>query len=1832
MKLRENSISQQGESLETKVSQIYVQNGKGSETNLQNGMEVNVLIQSDMAMSQQIKFSQPQPQVAPGNMINELKLRKVIIQVMTSNKTLKNKILDIFDIVFTVIYTGEAVLKIIGMGFVMHKHSYLRETWNILDFFVVLIGLISILPNIPNLKALRTLRVLRPLRSIKAVPSMKRLVGSLLMSIPQMLNVVLFLLFIFMIFSILGIQTFQGDQYFRCRLTPKPVSNTHWPIDFTQNRLCGGLYECNLGTYCGSLGQYGISVDYDNVTSSSLIYYNINNYDNIFYGLLSIFQCITMEGWTSQMYNYMDSSGIFACFYFPFLIIIGSFFLLNLFLAVIMKIFTEMDEKQKFIQEESQRKEQILLGKKQDGILQQLNFNQRKKGQKPKKPYFKSILQNYSKIQNKDQLNESFRKHEKSQSQDSMHIDNEQDNRQSNQDILDSSQIVLINQLRGKKKQDPIFLRICKHRVFQGIITLSIVMNTICLTLDGYPANQELSSKLDLMNLSFFGIFFFEMIIKFLGLGFKHYLRDKFNVFDGSIVILSVADVIINYTINKNASTSNGAISAFRAFRLLRIFKLAKQWQKFQELLRTIANSLKDISSFSILLFLFMFTYVLLGLEIFSNQVKFNDDGELDLENGKSPRINFDTFFEAFMTIFIVLTGENWDAIMYDFTRAKGPIAIFFFVTFVVIGQLILLNLFLAILLKNFDESSIVNRKEVGSQQKGLKDQIIDYFKKKLEDIRIAREKKNQLQKQKYEIEQKDDIKIEYFGKIQNQPEDEDALNGVNNKKTRLNDSLDVSHEIEAGDKNKISKALNIFSQKKNDLNLFSANNDDPLGFKKRRSIANVITAKLRQNMQEQGYGLCEGKALYFLGPMNKFRLKVARIVKWKYYDYMLLILIALQSVILALDNPINDPSGTLVQILYISDVFFTTLFILESFSKIITFGLFLNGPLSYLRNLWNFTDFSIVILSLMSLFYTNSNFNSIKAIRLLRVLKPLRIISKNQGLKIAVSALIMALPNILNVIIISFLFFLIFGIIGVNYFKGAFFYCYTTDTYPKNIVQNFDWLIMTKFDCLNYGGIWVNNDQNFDNIIQAIMTLYQVSTTEGWVSVMYNGIDSIGIDYQLKSYYSPWWALFFVFFIIVGNFFVLNLFVGVVISTFNREKEVLGKNFLLTPQQRQWLEQKKLCIKIQPKIKQLEKLQNPLRELIRQLVISRPFEIIILSAIILNTLVLMLSWYGQAQESIIILDYINYVFAGIFTIEALLKITGLGPINYFKERWNVFDFIVVAGTIGSILITLFTSVTLGAATTFIRAFRISRIFRLIKRARRLKIIFETFIVTIPALTNVGGLLVLFLYIYSILGVQIFATVKLQGELDENANFQTFGIAFLTLIRCSTGEAWNAIMIDSTRQKSAIFDCDDGDFDYDKYVANGSKTMGCGSDAGFIFFTSFFLVVPLIFLNLFIAIILQGFEDMNQKELIVIKEDQLEHFRDTWCKYDPQGTGFIRIQKMANFMLDLGEPLGWDDSYKDNIDMQDDFMEEMSINTYNQFKDYLFWDVLQSLTKILMVKQESDMKAKHKRIISDDQSEKNETEEQMDTYTLFEKRVQIRLELEFEMYDEQKNDVIAVQDIKKREYNVKKYLFNKQDDNLTSAHVKAGRKIYQALQRLKQTVRGRKSAARKISSNNNLRLQHNQSRLSESQRIIDDELQKMVINDRPANNQDDLSINELERILEEESILFNQHEEEKKSYDMTKADQRLQPQSNPQNYSQRLRDNKKEKKDELNDRERIEFDSEDSYLDDDMKQIFKTYDDSKPKRSGTNNNAKTDQNEQMRLVTKIDSSDTKFKI
>ena len=152
------------------------------------------------------------------------------------------------------------------------------------------------------------------------------------------------------------------------------------------------------------------------------------------------------------------------------------------------------------------------------------------------------------------------------------------------------------------------------------------------------------------------------------------------------------------------------------------------------------------------------------------------------------------------------------------------------------------------------------------------------------------------------------------------------------------------------------------------------------------------------------------------------------------------------------------------------------------------------------------------------------------------------------------------AVPGVANLLLISALILLIFGIQAVGLLKGRLYYCDTADVPDYAVAE-----IMTKWDCIDFGGEWVNQSDNFDNVLSAITTLFGMMTTEGWLDVMWNCVDSTQIYQVPKRNNSAGFIIFFMFFMIVGTLFILNLFVGVVINTFDKEKELLSNNMLMT-------------------------------------------------------------------------------------------------------------------------------------------------------------------------------------------------------------------------------------------------------------------------------------------------------------------------------------------------------------------------------------------------------------------------------------------------------------------------------------------------------------------------------------------------------------------------------------------------------------------------------------------------------------------------------------------
>lgn len=268
-----------------------------------------------------------------------------------------------------------------------------------------------------------------------------------------------------------------------------------------------------------------------------------------------------------------------------------------------------------------------------------------------------------------------------------------------------------------------------------------------------------------------------------------------------------------------------------------------------------------------------------------------------------------------------------------------------------------------------------------------------------------------------------------------------------------------------------------------------------------------------------------------------------------------MLVCIIITSFLLAIDSPLESPDSSRKAILSVLDQIFTCVFILEMLVKTISQGMILQKT-AYLRNPWNILDFIIIFAASVSSFgLTEQNISIVKTFRLARILRPLRLISRNEGLKISINSLIKAIPNIINLVMLNWFFFLLFGILGTNLFKGEFFYCNTGDSFPQNFIGK----IKEKTDCMDYGGDWVNRILNFDHIGKSMMYLFVLSTKEAWTDAMHAGQDSVGIDRLPIENYNSYMALYFIVYIIIGSYMLLNLFVGVVFESFKNEKNRIG-------------------------------------------------------------------------------------------------------------------------------------------------------------------------------------------------------------------------------------------------------------------------------------------------------------------------------------------------------------------------------------------------------------------------------------------------------------------------------------------------------------------------------------------------------------------------------------------------------------------------------------------------------------------------------------------------
>nr|XP_047135692.1 voltage-dependent L-type calcium channel subunit alpha-1D isoform X2 [Hydra vulgaris] len=1414
------------------------------------------------------------------------------------SKSKISKFSDKAEYFFLVIFGLEALLKIIAKGFVIHPNSYLRSLWNVIDFFVVLISFTVLFQNQMknsnveyslDVRAVRAVRVLRPLKFITIIPSVHIIMTSIMKAVVPLLKVLYLFSFMIAIYAIIGLQFMVNRFKYSCKndLTKK----------FT-DQLCDGFIN---GTTKYFVSGVKCATNESCVVSNLEFNNGIKTFDNIFFAVLTVFQCVTTDAWSEIMYKTfytMDKKGYLWSTYYVSLVMLGAFIILNLVLGVLNGEFSKERSKVEHKSEFIKLREKIKLDQSFEFYLNWIlegeelviaevkSFNNKFNALK----YFTEIIQ--------EDCSSGLFKIQKDKTS-RIHF------------------ILYIKSLQLKAR------KLVKHKIFFWFVLSIVFLNTIFMTTYHFGQPRWLDDLKIHFERVLGSIFIVELMLKVFAFTLKGYCRSSFHIFEFVVVFLSSIEVFSNWSFG---------LPALRCFILLRVFKVTKYWSRFQHIVASFKSAMKSILSLFFLLLLYIFINALLGMHLLSGRI----------ESLQVP--NFNGLTNSILAVFQVITGEDWSSVMYNGMKVYENDWMFYFVCvyflfLVLFGNYILLNIFLAIAVDNLANAEILTDEEIQDNiiRMETKKNLVQFYnngisascsKKSFSDAQWKSiETKDNLYYKNQEISDVENIysdKVAYFNdviaeqrlrkdgsKIINKNLKSDfnpeKFFQVNNLKLKFDKDVEMSKDV----------ATTILSKKSN-TNYNEFNNAEKKLFST-KSYLNFAD-DFESNIVKQGFFktfknsvvnkkesihnfiLNSNSSLFIFPSTNRFRVLCHSIVRSKYFDLGMIAIILVRSLVLAIEDPINLDSY-LNNISRKCDYIFTAIFGIEIFLKIVDVGFVFNKG-SFLRDSWNQLDAFVFFMSLLSIILSNmlqKGNIALKVVRVFRVLRPLKVVQYVKKLKIIFLCMIYSFKVIGFVLIIAFLMLLIFACIGVQLFKGKFYYC--TD----EIINNEDECkgLYFKYDTNSYKDIemfpkeeprnWENAKFHFDNVLNALVTLFVCSTEDNWPAKMYKAMDipKENVGHLVKSY--SFAGIYFIVFMVIFTFLIINIFVALIILTFQKQGEIEIQGGL-DQNQHACLE---YVLNSEPCKSFMPLNESSISFRMWHFVKSYHFDNLMMLITLINMLLLMLRYKGMTPNYKDMLVKINGGFTSLYLIEALLKIVAY-RVNYFKDFWNLFDIAVILGGFLDIVFTFFFMIAWLDPTMF-RLFRVARLLKLFKRQTGVEVILWTLLKSLKNLAYVIVLILITTYVYAIMGMQLFGNIKLEktNQLNEMNNFCDIFKTILLLFRCSSGDNWSEIM-------SECYDnakCDEN------YLLHSN--VPCGNTMlARIYFISYMFLSRFFLLNLFVAVIMDNFEYLTRDNSIMCLRD-LKDFVSCWSQFDPQATGYITDDKLYELMRLTSPPIGF---------------------------------------------------------------------------------------------------------------------------------------------------------------------------------------------------------------------------------------------------------------------------------------------------------------------------------
>uniref|UniRef100_A0A4W6CQ48 Voltage-dependent T-type calcium channel subunit alpha n=1 Tax=Lates calcarifer TaxID=8187 RepID=A0A4W6CQ48_LATCA len=1028
------------------------------------------------------------------------------------------------------------------------------------------------------------------------------------------------------------------------------------------------------------------------------------------------------------------------------------------------------------------------------------------------------------------------------------------------------------------------FRKIVDSKYFGRGIMIAILINTLSMGIEYHEQPDELTNALEISNIVFTSLFSLEMLLKVLVYGPFGYIKNPYNIFDGIIVVISVWEIV---------GQQGGGLSVLRTFRLMRVLKLVRFMPALQRQLVVLMKTMDNVATFCMLLMLFIFIFSILGMHLFG--CKFGSERD---EDTLPDRKNFDSLLWAIVTVFQILTQEDWNKVLYNGMASTSPVAALYFIALMTFGNYVLFNLLVAILVEGFQAEGDASKS--GSE--------IDSFARSMEDVNgipvnghvdlktsltpplITHTAATPMPVPKlpvggdpilgYESRRGSNVSIDpaCYDKSPTSARSSSPYKRQSGERRSLlsGEGGSSSEEGEGG-----GEGGGLMEDDDTSLARTDSMSQSQRGPRHRR----MESVETRSSMDLPPDALLQGRfarlfrwlekkqpewcrqrdtwSLYLFPPDSRFRILCNKIITHKMFDHIVLVIIFLNCITIAMERPRIDPTSAVIHPLcyYVNTIH--SLWVLVCV-QIVALG-WCFGDKAYLRSSWNILDGMLVMISVIDILVSlisNSGtkiLGMLRVLRLLRTLRPLRVISRAPGLKLVVETLMSSLKPIGNIVVICCAFFIIFGILGVQLFKGKFFKCQ-----GENVTH-----INNKSDCLQANYKWVRHKYNFDNLGQALMSLFVLASKDGWVDIMYDGLDAVGVDQQPVMNYNPWMLLYFISFLLIVAFFVLNMFVGVVVENFHKCRRHQEAE---EAKRREEKKRKRKEKKRRSKEKELAEAQSkpyysdysPTRLLIHKMCTSHYLDLFITIVIGLNVITMSMEHYQQPKELDEALKICNYIFTLIFVLESVFKLVAFGFRRFFKDKWNQLDLaIVLLSIMGITLEEIEVNASLPINPTIIRimrVLRIARVLKLLKMAVGMRALLDTVMQALPQVGNLGLLFMLLFFIFAALGVELFGDLicdelhPCEG-LGRYATFKNFGMAFLLLFRVSTGDNWNGIMKDTLR------DC-----------AHDTSSTCYNTVVSPIYFVSFVLTAQFVLVNVVIAVLMKHLEESNKEA----KEAEME--------------------------------------------------------------------------------------------------------------------------------------------------------------------------------------------------------------------------------------------------------------------------------------------------------------------------------------------------------------------